>query len=170
MSERLIVTSNLLSFHGKTYHCAIGKSGFSDHKKEGDGCTPLGAFLLRECWYRADRMSPPKTRLPLHIINRDDGWCDDVRNKDYNRHIKISSSAKEYSFERLWHDDHVYDLIIPMGYNDDPIVSGKGSAIFLHIVHEDCRPTEGCVALAKDDLLTLLPHLDTNSLIEIRKA
>ncbi len=53
----------------------------------------------------------------------------------------------------LWRADHVYDLIVPLGYNDDPVVPGKGSAIFMHVAKPDYAPTEGCVALALPDLL-----------------
>jgi L,D-peptidoglycan transpeptidase YkuD (ErfK/YbiS/YcfS/YnhG family) len=196
VSKNSTVIGNKLFFSGKTYYCAVGKSGFSDHKKESDGCTPLGIFPLRECWYRADRMPKPKTGLPLRIIHEDDGWCDDAENGEYNRHVKINPppgrgregwgsnvktqktpslilplpGGENFSHEHLWRKDHIYDLIVPIGYNDDPVVPGKGSAIFLHIATPDYVPTEGCVALAKEDLLAILPHLDTNSVIEIRQS
>ncbi len=162
----LVVSGNQLSFAGKTYRCAVGKGGFSAGKKEGDGCTPLGKFLLRECWYRADRMDTPQTKLLLKIIHENDGWCDDPKSPDYNKHVTLPFSA---SHERLWRQDHAYDLIIPLGYNDAPAVPGKGSAIFLHIMHDDGGPTEGCVALAKNDLLAVLPKVQTGTSIEIRK-
>ena len=60
------------------------------------------------------------------------------------------------SFERLWREDALYDLIVPLGYNDDPIIPGKGSAIFLHVATADYASTEGCVALRKEDLLSVL--------------
>lgn len=74
------------------------------------------------------------------------------------------------SFEYLFRADHVYDLIIPLGYNDNPVVPGRGSAIFLHLAHEDYRPTEGCIALAKPDLIAILPHIDTNTVIDIKET
>jgi L,D-peptidoglycan transpeptidase YkuD (ErfK/YbiS/YcfS/YnhG family) len=43
-----------------------------------------------------------------------------------------------------------------LGYNDRPVRDGAGSAIFLHIARPDFTPTEGCVALMKDDLLAFL--------------
>lgn len=163
----VIVTGNILIFKNKLYRCAIGKGGFSANKKEGDGATPLGEFALRECWYRADRMSAPITKLPLKIIHETDGWCDDPKSPDYNLHVKLPFSA---SHEKLWHEDGVYDLIVPLGYNDGPIIPGKGSAIFMHIAKPDYTPTEGCVALAKKDLLEILSCVDPQTRITIQKA
>ncbi|MEK6747148.1 MAG: L,D-transpeptidase family protein [Pseudomonadota bacterium] len=163
--NNMILIGNNIIFRGKTYHCAIGKNGFSADKKEGDGCTPLGTFPLRELWYRADKIKKPRTDLPLKIITQNDGWCDDVNSPDYNRHILLPSS---FSHEKLWRDDDVYDLIIPIGYNDSSVVSGKGSAIFIHIARENYEPTEGCVALKLADLLEILPFLSTKTLIEIK--
>lgn len=174
----LVVTGNTLTFNGKTYRCAIGKGGFSADKKEGDGCTPIGTFALRECWYRPDKLIPPNTALPLKAIHEDDGWCDDPKSAEYNRHIKIPSPPgrgkgegrkreEEYSYEHLFRADSVYDFIIPLGYNDAPPVAGKGSAIFLHIARENYEGTEGCVALAKADLLEILPLLSTQAAIII---
>lgn len=164
MSGNILVTGNKLSFVGKKYHCAIGKGGFSADKKEGDGCTPLGIFPLRECWYRADKIKKPKTNLPLKIIAPDDGWSDDIKATDYNKHVKLPYN---FSHEKLWRDDDVYDLIIPLGYNDSSIIPGKGSAIFMHIARGNYEPTEGCVALKLDDLLEILPLLSQKTSIKI---
>ena len=153
-----------LLFNGKHYRCAVGKGGLSSDKREGDGATPLGEFLLRECWYRADKTMPPETRLPLKIIHEDDGWCDDPAYPAYNRHVKLPFAA---SHERLWREDDVYDLIVPLGYNDAPVMPGKGSAIFMHVAKPDYAPTEGCVALAKDDLLELLTQVSSDTAISI---
>jgi L,D-peptidoglycan transpeptidase YkuD (ErfK/YbiS/YcfS/YnhG family) len=168
----IFVSGNKLTFAGKIYHCAIGKGGFSADKKEGDGCTPLGVFPLRECWYRADKIAKPKTDLPLKIIMQNDGWCDDVNSPDYNRHIKLSQGERECRkvprHEKLWRDDDVYDLIIPLGYNDSSVIPGKGSAIFMHVARSNYEPTEGCVALKLEDLLEILPFFSAKTLIEIK--
>ncbi len=161
----ILIRGNQLFFRGQTYRCAIGKSGFSPSKSEGDGATPLGVFVLRECWYRADRMSVPLTGLPKRIIERDDGWCDDPASESYNQHIKLPFAG---GHETLWREDGCYDLIVPMGYNDAPVMPGRGSAIFLHVAASDYKPTEGCIALAKVDLLAILPQLDAQAMIEIR--
>jgi len=148
------------------FHCAIGKGGFSSNKHEGDGTTPLGTFLLRECLYRPDRQNPPQTTLHTRPIVVDDGWCDDPKSQFYNLPIKIPFIQ---SHELLWREDHVYDIIIPIGYNDAPIIAGKGSAIFMHIAKPNYEPTQGCVALSLPDMLTLLPLLGQKTTIEIHE-
>ncbi len=55
----------------------------------------------------------------------------------------------------------------PLGYNDDPVAPGKGSAIFLHIAREDYGPTEGCIALSRADLLKVLEAADAGSRVVI---
>jgi L,D-peptidoglycan transpeptidase YkuD (ErfK/YbiS/YcfS/YnhG family) len=67
------------------------------------------------------------------------------------------------SHERLWRDDGIYDAIVILGHNDDPPVPGAGSAIFLHVARDDYAPTQGCIALALPDLLTLLRDAEPGS-------
>jgi L,D-peptidoglycan transpeptidase YkuD (ErfK/YbiS/YcfS/YnhG family) len=104
--------------------------------------------------------------LPVRPIHESDGWCDDPKSPYYNRLVKRPYA---FSHELLWRDDRMYDVVIPMGYNDDPVVAGKGSAIFMHIAKPGYLGTEGCVALALEDMLELLPSLNPQSRIEIRK-
>jgi len=162
-----VISENELVAEGVTYRCAIGSAGFIDGaaKCEGDKKTPIGRFHLRECWYRADRIERPTTQLIVKRIKEEDGWCDAPEHPEYNRHVSLPFDA---SHEKLWREDHAYDLIVPIGYNDFPIEAGKGSAIFLHVAQPDFRGTEGCVALAIEDLLALLPKLTPDSMIAIR--
>jgi L,D-peptidoglycan transpeptidase YkuD (ErfK/YbiS/YcfS/YnhG family) len=74
------------------------------------------------------------------------------------------------SAERLWRDDALYDIVVVLGHNDDPVVDGAGSAIFMHLRRDDHGPTEGCVGLARDDLLDLLANLQPGDEIEISAA
>lgn len=157
------VTGNKLEFNGKIYDCAIGKNGFSENKKEGDNCTPVGTYPIREVYYKTER---PRTNLPAKQINEFDGWCDDVSSIDYNKHIKLPHPARH---EKMLRDDHLYDYVVVIGYNDNPIEKGKGSAIFMHVAKPEYAGTEGCVALKKEDLLEVLEKIDTNTKIEITK-
>jgi len=91
--------------------------------------------------------------VPVEPIAPLDGWCDDPAHRAYNRQVRLPFDA---SHEVLWRDDHVYDVIGVLGWNDDPVERGRGSAIFLHLAREDGRPTEGCVALAPRDLRAVL--------------
>lgn len=131
----------------------IGQNGISARKHEGDLCTPTGVYPLRRVFYRADRIARPVTTLPLSPIAPMDGWCDDPASADYNRLVTLPHPA---GHERLWRDDHVYDLVVVIGYNDEPARAGAGSAIFMHLQRPDRAPTEGCVALSESDLRTVL--------------
>jgi L,D-peptidoglycan transpeptidase YkuD (ErfK/YbiS/YcfS/YnhG family) len=134
--------------------CALGRGGVRRDKHEDDGATPVGTWPLRRVWYRADRLATaPSTALPTRVIRPTDGWCDDVASPDYNRPVELPHDARH---ERLWRNDAVYDVIVELGYNDDPPVPPRGSAIFLHVARPGYTPTEGCVALALEDLLILL--------------
>jgi L,D-peptidoglycan transpeptidase YkuD (ErfK/YbiS/YcfS/YnhG family) len=160
-----VLSDTELECDGKTYRCAIGKNGFTPNKIEGDHCTPTGSFALRECWWRSDRLPhAPQTVLPLREIAQHDGWCDEPTDAHYNTHITLPFAS---SHETLWRDDHVYDVIVPLGYNDNPVEPGKGSAIFMHVAKPDYAGTEGCVALALPDLLEILSKIRGDSRIEI---
>lgn len=161
-----IYSTGKLLWRNKEYKCAIGRGGFSSFKKEGDGATPIGQFLIREVYYRQDRLDKPKTILPLKVITSNDGWCDDIKDKAYNRLIKLPYSA---SYENLQREDHVYDLIITIGHNDSPPIPGEGSAIFIHIARAGYTPTEGCIVLSLEDLLEILETVDEHTLVCIEK-
>jgi L,D-peptidoglycan transpeptidase YkuD (ErfK/YbiS/YcfS/YnhG family) len=135
---------------------AIGPGGIALKGGEGDGITPRGSWPVREVFYRADRMPAPKTALPLRAISQDDGWCDAPGDANYNRLVKLPYPA---SAETLWRQDHLYDLVVVLGFNDDPVVPGKGSAIFLHLARPDFLPTHGCVALAREDVIAAVEQL-----------
>ncbi len=149
------------------FDCALGRAGIRADKREGDGATPAGRFALREILYRADRLDAPACRLRGRAIGREDGWCDDPAHADYNRAVRFPFAA---GAERLWREDALYDLVVVIGYNDDPPQAGAGSAIFLHVAKPDMGPTEGCVALPMPDLLALVTRLAPDDRIVIGAA
>lgn len=155
-------------WHGRTYACALGRRAIpAPLKQEDDGATPVGLFPLRRVYYRPDRMAAPETGLPASEITQDLGWCDDPASAEYNRLVKLPFAA---SAERLWRDDHKYDLLVTIGHNDVPVRTGAGSAIFLHIASPDFEPTRGCVAFASESLLELVAEFSPKSLIRIYSA
>jgi len=161
----LVVTSSSQAvWNGKSYRCAIGRNGFigAKIKKEGDGCTPIGRWIMREVFYRPDREKPPYTALPLLPIQPNDGWCDAPDDPKYNSLVTLPYKA---TAEKLWRDDHLYDIVVVLGYNDDPAVPGKGSAIFLHLARPDFSPSLGCVHLSRTDLLAILSEADAKSAV-----
>lgn len=150
--------TNSLHAFGQRYRVALGKGGMlpADQKREGDGATPLGEWSLLALMLRPDRMKPPQTALPWRWIRPQDGWCDAADDPQYNRPVSLPYPA---SAERLWRDDHAYDLILVLDHNQHPVRSGAGSAIFWHVAQPDWRPTEGCVAMERAAFANLLPNL-----------
>ncbi|MAF49724.1 MAG: L,D-transpeptidase family protein [Rhodospirillales bacterium] len=150
-----------------SFRCALGRSGVSRYKREGDGMTPAGSFPLRRLYYRADRMPAPATGLPLSVITAADGWCDDAGCADYNCPVTLPHGG---SYEHLHRADRCYDIVVVIGYNDDPPVSGLGSAIFMHLAAPGYAPTEGCVALALQDLLSVIAGCDISARLLINPS
>ena len=172
----ILVNENGLTMpNGRIIRCAIGRGGIGIKKGEGDGITPIGDWPMRQILYRADKITKPESCLPITIINENDGWCDDPTDINYNLQIKLpydnSHTNHGYTnrgYEKLWRDDNLYDLIVVLGHNDDPIINGNGSAIFLHVAKDGYKPTEGCVALAIENLLELSKTLTINDNLLVR--
>lgn len=159
-------TDGFLRYAAVSVRCALGRSGAlpATEKREGDGASPIGRWPIRRVMWRADKLEAPKTAFPLSPIRPADGWCDAATDARYNQPVTHPYPA---SAERLWRDDDVYDIIVVLGHNDDPVVAAMGSAIFMHVARADYKPTQGCVALALPDLLALLLVAQTGDVVEI---
>ena len=162
----VVTADGLVTWNDQAHRCTLGRSGIQDHKREGDGATPIGRFPFRQVYYRRDRITAPNTSLPLSALDPAQGWCDDPNHPDYNRPVPLPHPA---SCETLWRDDGIYDLIVVLGHNDAPPIPGLGSAIFLHLIRPDWSPTQGCVALSLDDLLELLKVASLGDCMDIRR-
>ena len=159
-----ILKNKKIYFKDYKLKCVVGKRGITKNKKEGDLCTPEGVFKFKNVFYRADRVKKPKSILPTYKIRRNMGWCDDIKSKDYNTLIKISSNVKH---EKLFLKNNSYNIIIVINFNTNPIKRGKGSAIFLHLLNRAISFTKGCIALSKKDILFFLKHVKKNSRLKI---
>ena len=149
--------------------CALGKGGVKPaaDKREGDGASPAGVWPIRRVLYRPDKGGAPTTALSVAPIAPDDGWSDAPEDLAYNQPVKLPRAA---SAERMWRDDGLYDLVVVLGHNDDPPVAGMGSCIFLHLARPDYAPTEGCVAVTREDMAALLAAAQPGDAVEIRAA
>ena len=157
-------TTGYLIAGTRRFPCTLGRRGVALDKQEGDGRTPVGTYPLRKVFYRADRLEKPETGLPVEILAEKTGWCEDPAHPDYNKQIILPHSS---THDRMTRGDHLYDLVIVVGYNDDPPVAGRGSAIFIHLAREDFSPTAGCVGLKKEDLIEVMKLCDSFSVITI---
>jgi L,D-peptidoglycan transpeptidase YkuD (ErfK/YbiS/YcfS/YnhG family) len=142
----------------------LGRAGIAANKREGDGATPRGRFRLMRLWWRADRTPRPRTALAVQRIDRAIAWCEDPADRHYNRPFRRSANEPG---DRLWRDDHLYDLVIEISHNTRPRVSGRGSAVFIHVARPDRSGTAGCMALEAKDLRRLLGRLGPQTRIVI---
>ena len=168
MTEILFTATARGKFSGDgiTCRCALGRGGVigAAQKREGDGTSPLGKWRMKRVFYRPDRTPRPETTLPVVPLTPQDGWCDAPDHPLYNRPVRLPFGA---SHEHLWRDDHVYDLIVELSHNDDPVEPDRGSAVFFHLSHDDFRPTEGCVAIPLDYMRAFLRTATSESYIQI---
>ena len=152
-------------FMEKAYSCVVGRGGIGIKSGEGDGVTPVGRYPLRSLRYRPDLLSKPQTYLPTYPITPQDGWCDDPNHFKYNLPIKLPFHA---AHEKLWRYDSLYNLIVDLGFNDNPPIPGLGSAIFMHVKSPTSSPTAGCIALTQPDLLDVLQNCSVDTFIHIK--
>ncbi len=150
---------------GRALPVALGRTGPALRKREGDGHTPVGRYRILQVLFRPDRLPRPRTRLPAAPIAPDDGWCDDPADRRYNRPVKLPCAV---SHERMWREDHLYDLVLVLDHNSRPRVPGLGSAVFIHAARPGFTPTEGCVALTRPELARLVARLAPGASIVIR--
>jgi L,D-peptidoglycan transpeptidase YkuD (ErfK/YbiS/YcfS/YnhG family) len=160
----IINKSGFLKYRDHKFKCALGKAGIGIKKTEGDNITPKGNFKIIKVYYRKDKIKKVHTKLRLIQIKKKMGWCTDPNNKDYNKQIKLPA---KFNHEKLYRSDSLYDLILFINYNTNPIIKKRGSAIFIHIAKKKYNPTAGCIALKKKDLIQLLRIIKKNTKVFI---
>ena len=160
----LIKNKHTLQVEEFSFNCSIGKNGITKDKIEGDKKTPKGLYSIGNLYYRADRISKPRTKLRSIKINKSMGWCDDIKvPKKYNKLIKVNYKI---SHEKLYRKDHKYDLMVLIKYNYPKSTIPKGSCIFLHLT-KNYKPTAGCIAMKKKDFLIMLKLIKPSTKILI---
>ena len=157
-------TKAMLEGGGLKLRCAIGRSGVITRKREGDGGTPRATLTPLRIYVRRDEWRSRGFDLPSYAIQGDMGWCDDVTSSRYNRLIRRPFAL---SHEKLWREDHLYDIVIETDWNAQPAIRGLGSAIFIHLARPGLKPTEGCIALSRKDMGLFLRCLNRRTKIII---
>tara|TARA_B100001063_G_C16685416_1_gene514042 strand:- start:375 stop:866 length:492 start_codon:yes stop_codon:yes gene_type:complete len=158
-----VKNKNTLILDDFKFKCCVGKNGISNQKKEGDKKTPRGTFQLGDLYFRKDRISKLETNLKTVPISKNMGWCDDIKSIKYN---KIIRATKKLKYEKMYRKDANYDFLIPIKYNYKKPISGRGSAIFLHLT-KDYKKTLGCVAIKKRDMMILIRLINKKTKIKI---
>ena len=160
----IFINKKKLIFKNYKAKCAIGKRGIGYKRKEGDFLTPQGKYKIKYILYRKDRVKKIKTNIKKIEIKKNMGWCNDPKSKDYNKLVKLPFV---YSCEKLYKKENIYDLILVLNFNMNPIIKKKGSAIFIHVAKKNYKKTEGCVALKKIHLLKIIKKLKKSTKVNI---
>tara|TARA_B100001057_G_scaffold496138_1_gene596832 strand:+ start:2379 stop:2873 length:495 start_codon:yes stop_codon:yes gene_type:complete len=160
----LLKNKDTLKVDSFEFKCCIGKNGVTKNKIEGDKKTPIGVFQLGPLYFRNDKIKKLNTKLKKNLIKKNMGWCNDVTNKSkYNKLIKSNNKVRH---EKLFRKDYKYDLLIPIKYNLNKPILGKGSCIFIHLT-KNYEPTAGCIAIKKKDFLIMLRLINKKTKIKI---
>jgi len=160
----IVKKTGYLKYKNFKFRCSLGKAGIKKKIKEGDNITPKGIFKIIKIYYRADRIKKIKIPVQAIKIRKNIGWCDDSKSKHYNKQINLPTN---YTHEKLYRDDNLYDLIAVLNYNSNPVIKNKGSAIFIHITRRSYKKTKGCIALKKKDLIQLISQIKKNTKVKI---
>ena len=144
--------------------CAVGKRGITSKKREGDKKTPKGSFKFVSLFYRKDRIKKIKSNLKKYVIKKNMGWCDDPYSKYYNKLIRFPF---KFGAEKLYLRKNIYDIILILNFNLNPVVKNKGSAIFLHISSKNYTPTNGCIAVSLKDMKLLFKKINKKTSLTI---
>lgn len=145
---------------GRAYSCALGKSGITGRKREGDHATPRATMSVLAGKYRADRVKKPAGSNSFWSrIDTDSGWCDAPFTPAYNQLVSLPHAR---SHEVMTRADHLYDQLMILDWNMTVKAQGRGSAIFFHqarIADGQLQATEGCIALPANVFAKLAPQL-----------
>ena len=159
----ILINKNYLTYNKLKVKCAIGKKGIGYKRKEGDLITPLGQFKIKYILYRKDRVKI-STKLKKKVIKKNMGWCDDPKSSYYNKLIKLPFN---YKHEKLYKNENIYDMILVLNYNMNPVKKNKGSAIFIHVAKNNFKRTKGCVAIRKIDFIRLIKKINPYTKVKI---
>jgi L,D-peptidoglycan transpeptidase YkuD (ErfK/YbiS/YcfS/YnhG family) len=143
---------------GGPWTAVIGRNGFSDHHREGDGTTPTGIYGIGPEIY--GNAPNPGTAFPYHTLVCGDWWDEDSTSTGYNtfEHVPCGQSPPfGGASEALWTEMSAYPSFAVIEYNAHPVIAYAGSAIFLHAAIG--VPTAGCVALPLAELDRVLRWL-----------
>ena len=159
-----MINKKFLIYNNYKVKCALGKRGIGNKNIEGDFITPKGVYKIKYLLYRKDRVKKIKSKLKKIIIKKDMGWCDDSKSILYNKLIKLPFN---YKYEKLYRSNNIYDIILVLNYNMNPIKKNKGNAIFIHVAKKEYKKTDGCIAIKKRDLLQIIDKIKINTKVII---
>jgi L,D-peptidoglycan transpeptidase YkuD (ErfK/YbiS/YcfS/YnhG family) len=162
----ILINKKYLTYSKYKVKCAVGKRGIGLKKKEGDLITPIGQYKIKYILFRRDRIKKIQSKIRKIEIKKNMGWCDDSKSEQYNKLIKLPFN---YSHEKLYKKENIYDIILVLNYNMNPYEKKKGSAIFIHVASKSYEKTKGCVAIKKIELLKIIKELKKDTKVKIER-
>ena len=154
----------IVSFGGITMQAALGRSGTTPFKREGDGATPIAAMRLFSGFTRGERVRLPQTALPMRRIRKEMLWCDQPDHPAYNRLVKAPFRP---SHEEMTRTDGLYDICLVLDWNITSRARHRGSAIFFHLIKPGYQPTAGCLAVSLTDMKRLLRFMRKGTMVRV---
>ena len=156
-SQIILVVDHNLSFWEKdadgdwsrklSVYCGYGQNGLNDDRHEGDRTTPIGSFPILHAFGIA---SNPGTTMQYRKVTSNSYWSGEY--STYNQWVE---SSRPVGGEHLI-DYYQYKYAMAIGFNRNPTVYKKGSAIFLHCKSYDHWYTAGCVSVEEAVMKKLL--------------
>jgi len=147
-----------------SFPAAIGRSGRTAFKREGDGATPIASMPVLYGFVRGDRVRALPTALPMRRIRPDMLWCDQPEHPSYNRLVKAPFIP---SHEEMKREDGLYDVCLVLDWNISSRQRHHGSAIFFHLIRPGYQPTAGCVAVTLRDMQRLLRFIRRGTVVKV---
>jgi D-alanyl-D-alanine dipeptidase len=161
---------------GDAFDIVVGRNGLAwgtglhenqnqePNKREGDGKSPAGIFVLSSVFGFAKKEEANWLRLPYTHVIESTECVDDTKSNHYNRIVdKFQVGNFDWdSSEKMLQVGEQYRWGIFVDHNTYPRVKGDGSCIFLHIWANSTTGTSGCTAMESANMDTLLKWLDKN--------
>jgi D-alanyl-D-alanine dipeptidase len=150
----------ILGAKGLAWGCGLTSlEGKGPVKKEGDHRTPTGIFPVGKA-YGPGAEPPEGTSWPYQPVNEKWFCVDDPKSGSYNLIVNVEHTEKDWSSaEEMRRKDFIYDWVINIEQNYPGVKAGCGSCIFFHVWRKPDGITEGCVAMAEDDIKKMMVWL-----------
>ena len=159
-----VKTQCLVRIGSLTFKGALGRSGRTIFKREGDGATPIKSISCISGYYKYRQRFRAQTKLQMVPITKNMGWCDQTDHACYNRAVKLPFTS---SHETMLRDDVLYDYVIVLDWNISSRKRNCGSAIFFHVAKPGYPSTQGCIAISRQDMMRLLPLISNKTVVEV---
>lgn len=145
--------------------CHYGKNGLSADRHDGDGTTPIGLFKVLYCFGNAP---DPGAGMTYREVQRTSYWSGEK--EDYNTWVDLEPGSREMKrSEYLYKFKISYKYAMAIDFNTNPVVWGKGFAIFIHCDYLDDQTTAGCVAIEEKYMLRLVKECKDGTYLWVRQ-